>query len=168
MVVWSGSGSFGRKVDVIEKKCKCCGKTKALDQFYKNSQRADGHLNRCKDCHSATMKKWRAANADRIREYAREYNNRPDVAKKRTDSIREWKAADPRIGRCHSAVRNALKAGKLVREPCETCGAEKTVAHHDDYDQPLNVRWLCPPCHVRHHLALRQQEPDDQTVKGGM
>ncbi len=45
----------------------------------------------------------------------------------------------------------AIKTGKLVREPCEVCGAEKTEGHHDDYSKPLAVRWLCKRCHGRVH-----------------
>jgi hypothetical protein len=40
-------------------------------------------------------------------------------------------------------VRSAVRAGRLVRAACETCGATKTQGHHDDYSKPLDVRWLC-------------------------
>lgn len=42
------------------------------------------------------------------------------------------------------------RRGKIVRQPCERCGgpAEK---HHDDYDKPLAVRWLCRACHLNIH-----------------
>lgn len=44
-----------------------------------------------------------------------------------------------------------IKAGFLIRKPCEICGKEKTDAHHDDYWQPLKVRWLCRKHHNEHH-----------------
>lgn len=46
----------------------------------------------------------------------------------------------------------AIKAGRLVRQPCEDCGrVGKSEAHHDDYSKPLAVRWLCKPCHLAVH-----------------
>ncbi len=48
-----------------------------------------------------------------------------------------------------------LKRGKLKREPCEVEGCEAPAQmHHDDYSQPLKVRWIC----VAHHLALHAGE----------
>lgn len=39
-------------------------------------------------------------------------------------------------------------------QPCSVCGTEKDVhRHHDDYDKPLDIRWLCRGCHVDHHHA---------------
>ena len=46
----------------------------------------------------------------------------------------------------------AIKRGDLVRKPCEACGRHsKVIAHHDDYDRPLDVRWLCSPHHHEAH-----------------
>lgn len=49
--------------------------------------------------------------------------------------------------RARSKARRAIRAGVLVPQPCEKCGAEPTDAHHEDYDKPLTVRWLCRRCH---------------------
>jgi hypothetical protein len=54
-------------------------------------------------------------------------------------------------------VQEALRRGLLVRRSCEQCGAEKGHAHHDDYSRPLDVRWLCRPCHTAHHAAERRR-----------
>ena len=51
------------------------------------------------------------------------------------------------------AARQAIKKGVLVRGPCESCGTAKDVqSHHDDYDRPLEVKWLCITCHAAHHM----------------
>lgn len=50
-------------------------------------------------------------------------------------------------------VRRAIKAGRLVRQPCERCGVPHAQAHHEDYSKPLDVRWLCLPCHRAEHVA---------------
>ena len=40
-------------------------------------------------------------------------------------------------------VRDALKAGRLTREPCCICGEVDSQGHHKDYSKPLEVTWLC-------------------------
>src|SRR3990167_453291 len=50
-----------------------------------------------------------------------------------------------------SLTRYAVRTGKLYEEPCEVCGEEKVEAHHDDYNKPLDVRWLCRKHHDDHH-----------------
>lgn len=54
--------------------------------------------------------------------------------------------------RVRSLTRAYIKAGKLKRLPCEICGTNEAVqAHHDDYDKPMDVRWLCRKHHAEHH-----------------
>jgi hypothetical protein len=50
--------------------------------------------------------------------------------------------------RAGEKVLGAIKTGKLKRQPCEVCGSTENIhGHHDDYEKPLEVRWLC----ARHH-----------------
>lgn len=46
-------------------------------------------------------------------------------------------------------VNNAIRDGKIARQPCEVCG-RKAQAHHEDYSKPLDVRWLCFQHHREH------------------
>lgn len=75
-------------------------------------------------------------------EYAKANRERVNAAKKR------WRERNPEKYAAHTVVGNALRSGKLVKQPCERCGAQKVHAHHDDYSKPLEVRWLCPLHHA--------------------
>lgn len=59
----------------------------------------------------------------------------------------------PTDQRVRTIVTKAIARGRLIRKPCEICGAEKADAHHDDYNKPLEVRWLCPSHHREWHLS---------------
>jgi hypothetical protein len=50
-----------------------------------------------------------------------------------------------------TAVNNAIRDGRLERQPCEVCGAQGQ-GHHDDYTRPLAVRWLCSQHHALEHV----------------
>ncbi|PKP53754.1 MAG: hypothetical protein CVT92_02150 [Bacteroidetes bacterium HGW-Bacteroidetes-1] len=43
-----------------------------------------------------------------------------------------------------------IRAGRLARGCCEVCGKSSAHAHHDDYNKPLEIKWLCQ----KHHNAL--------------
>jgi DNA-directed RNA polymerase subunit M/transcription elongation factor TFIIS len=60
-----------------------------------------------------------------------------------------WSDARKRAG---DLVQRARQRGDLKKRPCEICGEKRTVAHHDDYARPLDVRWLCRPHHRRWHI----------------
>lgn len=49
----------------------------------------------------------------------------------------------------------AIANGQLIRATVCACGARNRIeAHHDDYELPLLVRWLCRKCHRAAHRAL--------------
>jgi hypothetical protein len=51
-------------------------------------------------------------------------------------------------------TQKALKTGEIIRQSCQLCGAPNSVAHHEDYDQPLTITWLCRSHHVKRHREL--------------
>lgn len=50
-----------------------------------------------------------------------------------------------------SYVRVYIKRGKITPGPCEVCGSAEVQPHHEDYSQPLAVRWLCRVHHLEKH-----------------
>ena len=45
----------------------------------------------------------------------------------------------------------AVRYGKVEKLPCKMCGNTKVEGHHEDYDQPLQVVWLCKKDHEEFH-----------------
>lgn len=66
---------------------------------------------------------------------------------------RRWKQTNAAKHAAHSAVNRAVNTGHLKRPTeCSACGRDGDIqAHHDDYSQPLDVRWLCALCHAATH-----------------
>lgn len=64
---------------------------------------------------------------------------------------RAYKARNPEKIRAQHAVENEIRRGRMHRKPCEECGELKSEAHHADYSKPLEVKWLCHPCHRKEH-----------------
>lgn len=85
----------------------------------------------CLPCHAKYMRAWRSKNP-------------MTVAQKKKDTTRSY-------------ANVYLRRGKLKRSPCETCGDSVSQMHHDDYDKPLKVRWLCRPCHLALHATIGVQ-----------
>lgn len=48
-------------------------------------------------------------------------------------------------------LNNAIKKREIIRLPCEFCGEEKSEGHHNDYNRPLEVIWVCRKCHCKLH-----------------
>ena len=69
--------------------------------------------------------------------------------------------------KAHALVQQAMRQGALKQEPCELCGADEAVAHHDDYDEPLTVRWLCRRHHTLIHNALNVDRGPSAPVRFG-
>lgn len=67
--------------------------------------------------------------------------------------------------RAQKKVYHAMKSGRLVRNnTCERCGftwdgtlTSKIHAHHEDYNEPLRVAWLCDSCHGKRHGEINKE-----------
>lgn len=73
-----------------------------------------------------------------------------------------WSRPSKEASQAHGKVRTALRNGTLVKpDQCECCGRDGRFieAAHDDYGEPLVVRWMCRPCH---------RYEDSQKPKGGV
>lgn len=78
----------------------------------------------------------------------------PEDLNLKTDTRQaNWRRANAEKYRAHLAVQRALNGGTLAKGACEVCGDENVDAHHDDYDRPLDVRWLCRRHHTRLHAG---------------
>lgn len=59
--------------------------------------------------------------------------------------------------RANNKIQTELRAGRLLKQPCEVCGSTENIeAHHKDYSKPLEINWLC----VTHH---NEKDGIDQT-----
>lgn len=133
-----------------DKRCFRCDTVKPLVEFYKHSEMADGHLNKCKDC---TRK-------DTAARYVKISNDPGMLAKEQARQRGKtvgYRLGKPEIVKAHQAVKVALLTGKLKKMPCEVCGALRVDAHHEDYDKPLDVRWLCRRHHLDRHMEMKQE-----------
>lgn len=130
------------------KTCFKCGKELPIDEFYRHSQMKDGHLNKCKVCARRDVRENRTKKV----EYYREYDHLRQYMETRKQWLLEHQRKVRALHRdkykCRSAVQNALRSHRLIKQPCEICGAMENVqAHHEDYSKPLDVIWLC----FKHH-----------------
>ena len=138
------------------KACKDCGVVQPLTEFYKHPKMADGHLNNCKACKKSYQGQYRGENLEEIRAYDTERSKTLERKQNRARNNTRRRRADPRYDAAHNAVIRAVQAGKLVKPAsCEWCPRTDNIhGHHDDYDRPLDVIWLCPVCHRARHKQI--------------
>ena len=89
---------------------------------------------------------WRAKNRQDVRTNLNTWRleNPKSVNKGRTKIGKKKHYAQRLI---HFMVKNNV----LERGPCEVCGKPNGDGHHDDYDKPDQVRWLCNVHHRAWH-----------------
>ena len=73
-------------------------------------------------------------------------------------------AKHPLRHKCRLAYRSALRAGVLKRGCCEFCGKAGAEGHHENYQEPYNVRWLCR----RHHRMADRWRRERELPPSGM
>lgn len=105
---------------------------------------------------------WRENNRDKTAEYNKKYH----ASEKGQDRYKKYYEANkkafierakksnakhPNERRAQAKLNHAKAKGEITQQACEVCGKLKTEAHHDDYNKPLEVRWLCRQCHAEWH-----------------
>lgn len=152
---------------MTERQCRFCKELLSLDSFYVSDKW------KCKDCRKALTKKNRADKPDYYKHYDRErseldhrvqarkeYQKTEAYKLSRLSVTAKYRENHPNKYKCQTAVGNALRLGKLQRYPCIICGDPKSQGHHEDYDKPLDVTWLCDRHHKARHAQLREYERD--------
>lgn len=53
-----------------------------------------------------------------------------------------------------SYLNTYLRRGYITKNPCIICGSCEVQGHHENYNKPLEVVWLCKPHHRQYHNEL--------------
>lgn len=164
------------------KQCSKCKMTKPESGFHKKVTSKNGLHSNCKECRKkyyeenkekikAKQKTWHNENKERLNAKTRQrYNNSEQYRQRKQDNHRKWRENNsdkvkarneeyqkkyPERNRAIVVVYRALKRGAIARpERCINCNVVKSLdAHHEDYNKPLEVVWLCKSCHKLLHLT---------------
>ena len=117
--------------------------------------------NRTADSEKANRakKNWYWKNIAKARKQAREYARKPEAMEKANETARKYRQSDKYKykKRARSAFERAIIYGFIVRpDKCEKCLKQcKPDGHHEDYNKPLKVQWLCKTCHAQAHGKLK-------------
>jgi len=137
-----------------EKICGRCKKTLPLDSFNNDNSRKGGLCGTCRFC----LKKTRDENKEAFSGYFKKYYQENKEKKSGYDKNRY--KTHKKEAAAKDKVKYNISKGVIVRpDRCEECNREcKPDAHHEDYNKPLDVVWLCRSCHVTKH---RDKEKDN-------
>jgi len=139
-----------------EKTCTQCSTSKPLADFPPAKDGKYGRNSECRECH---RKRWHS------------YIRRPEVVEANKKGRRNRSAykqaslgGDPiKMAKflARDTVRRAIIGGVLVKgDVCFDCGTngDDLHGHHDDYNKPMEVVWLCAPCHSKRHYGIANTE----------
>lgn len=96
------------------------------------------------------MAEWREKNRERLNAvYLAAYHANPDKQKKH---------------KARNVLNKALKAAQVLRPlNCMICDKTGRIeGHHEDYDKPLEVIWLCRNCHGKLHSKYSKVSLENQ------
>lgn len=145
--------------------CIKCKTDKPSSDYYKSTTRANG-TGECKSCTRARVTANRAENVEYYREFDKKRANLPHRAKAREDyqktkrgkevaskALKKHYLKHPLRSKARYTLSNSIRDGKLFKpDKCETCkNVTALEGHHCDYNKPLDVMWLCVPCHKQWH-----------------
>lgn len=156
--------------------CKICSAKRSNDWYWANKQRSlDSRKKYYEEHREESLAKWKERyerDKDRILKRSRELNKTLERREKANARMREWNKKNPEKLRekqkiwleknpekrkAHQYVMWAIKLN-VIQKPseCQHCGeCKKIEAHHEDYEKPLQVLWLCKLCHEKEHCRIK-------------
>ena len=144
---------------MTHKACSTCGLVKPVSEFYRHVSSRNGLAAQCKACCNARMARWREGNRETSRVHSAASYRR--CAQHRAEYGRQYRQANREKRAAKSRVDYAVARGLMARPSmCESCGMDgrKLQAHHENYDKPMDVTWLCGPCHWKYDERRRERE----------
>lgn len=143
-----------------DRACRACGERKPLDLFPRHKTSVAGRAHTCRACNGVRHKLYRQRPGviQKDKEWRAEWyyeRGGKAIVKKNRDTFhtRNGYKALPDAKHANNLAQRAIRSGRIIRKDCEVCGESPTHAHHDDYNLPLAVRWLCEKCHRAWHAA---------------
>ena len=103
---------------------------------------------------SLIQMKYRREHAASVRRSHRAWENRnPEKCR---EWRRRWRERSRMATSAEHLLNKAVERGDVFRPTqCSCCGRTGNIqGHHVDYGKPLDVEWLCQPCHRKRHLAV--------------
>lgn len=143
---------FGARV------CRQCHVLKHLNAYTRDSRAPLGRRVTCRSCRNRIRRSQRECKPAMYRTHWQRWDKEHRPERREADARRAETARRRAQLRCKAAVARALRDGRLTKGVCEACGALDVEAHHEDYDRPLDVNWLCPKHHARLHADRRRRE----------
>lgn len=108
---------------------------------------ADGHLRYCKECCRKRDKERYWTSRESRLEYEKKRAKTLERKEKQRGYGKKHNLLNPEKYKARQKLQNAVRDGRVKREPCMFCGKTKVQAHHKDYSKPFDVIWVCFQCH---------------------
>lgn len=138
-------------------------KTFICERCGKEAERLSLKRKYCDPCRNERNKEVLKAFRERNPKYTTNWNrNNPEKSRyfskksylkhrqERLENIKLYKhssCSDELKKRTRNLFTRAIRKGNIIRMPCTICGNEKSHGHHEDYNLPYDVIWLC----AQHH-----------------
>ena len=138
--------------------CSKCKIEKEKSEFNKDKSNKDGLCVWCRECRNKYLRNYKKkyVQTETYKIQARKDDKKfrlrhPDriyaiIKRKREKYPIKYKA--------NNKVSDAIHRKILIKKPCIICGETKVDAHHEDYNKPLDVIWLCR----KHHWELHKNK----------
>jgi len=109
---------------------------------------------KCKIC---SKKESTELSREKSRVKQKNFYNTPHGKQMIKDANKRANKKFPEKASARAKLNDAVKKGKLVKpKTCSVCFASGRIeGHHEDYGKPLDVIWLCTPCHRKADRVLK-------------